>query len=966
MRAFLSTFRSFLQKRPKKARLSPSLDGVMVSSAFLQTAGSRETATTAAILGGLCIGTAVDSYCGHSSMARYRTTTTLWIALWPLTGWVAASTAALPRVATQAEGWTIQHVVVGAAADAAQLAAAPETLVYSNTLGQTAVGYGPGAPIADDLITIGSDGCVLSGYEFQVNGNSEGEGSGPFGVDFALYDGCPHDGGTIISGTEGHADLPTAGEYEIVFQASADADIPIPSTVWLQVVFDREHAGWVGGAPALVGYSDDVFDHPQLSCIFYFGGFPGGPHASFNARLYVRGDCPETYLSYHSSAPRRGTFNPGENVRMADDIELSVNGCPMAAYEVTVRGSAVFDVDLRVADGGPTGLPGAAISGTERTITQASGGLTTARVTFDPPIAIPRQMWFTITASTSIGRTAITGLPPRIGNSKVPYAVFDGTSWSFKDFSEPFTNGALDVSIFCAGRAPMGACCDMFLLDPAGEAVCREVPQANCPYPPPGTDLLPAWREGGACGLDAFDPPCGTAACCLADGSCGNYTEKQCAPGGVSWNRGKFCDSPGVACEYVCVLSDQPCSLPHPSAGCINPFCCAAVCVQPDGAFCCQFEWDDACVSSAAQFCNIPPINDECVGPQAGEGARLVDVPSSTESDGIHATENPVDPGFCCHGVSPGAKGVGTVWYRFVATASSARISTCRSNAPALDSLIQVFEVGDGSTEQTACASLQGIGCSDDVAGCGSSGKNSRICLRNLVPGRMYYVMAAAKTEATRGLYRLQIESPCSEAPPTPCGCPAGQVRWIDPLSGVVDARRPNSPTDAAALEGINQLTVEAPVGADRADCWKLCETRSAGAPNAVAQVNPPASPLGKGGGFSVSGTFAITLNRPITPGAATTITYNGDPTTTGTFLSHPANVNGDSTAAPVDLLDLIDALNGVSALPWGLYSGDIDRSGLTAPADILEAIDLLNGAGAYEVWNGTTRPDPAACRQSE
>lgn len=51
MRAFLSTFRSFLQKHPKKARLSPSLDGVMVSSAFLLAAGSRETATTPRLLG---------------------------------------------------------------------------------------------------------------------------------------------------------------------------------------------------------------------------------------------------------------------------------------------------------------------------------------------------------------------------------------------------------------------------------------------------------------------------------------------------------------------------------------------------------------------------------------------------------------------------------------------------------------------------------------------------------------------------------------------------------------------------------------------------------------------------------------------------------------------------------------------------------------------------------------------------
>lgn len=898
----------------------------------------------------------MDSFRGHSSMVLRRTSAAFIFVTWSLVGRLATSVWAQPPTVEIAEvepGVARDTGAVNEAIADLNTVAVTETLVYSNTLGQMAVGYGPGAAIADDLITIGSDGCVLSRYEFQVSGNSDGMGSGPFGVDFALYSGCPHDGGTIIPGTDGHADLPGTGEYQVAFHAPVDVDLSIPSTVWLQVVFDREHAGWVGGAPALVGYSGDVFDHPMVGCTFYFGGFPAAPHASFNAQLWVRGDCPTTHLGYQASAPRRGTLSVVENTRIAEDLVLGSDGCQLAAYEVAVRGPAVFDVDLRVTDSGPGGLPAAIIPGTAQTITQLARSTIRMRMTFEQPILIPRRLWFTMGASLAFsGGTSISGLPPRIGDSASTYAEFDGTSWSLKEFTGAFVGGALDVSIFCAGAATVGACCDMYFPDPAGEAVCREVPQANCSYPPPGSDLLPAWREEAACGPDAFSPPCGTAACCMADGSCRNYTKKQCAPGGVYWNQGQYCESPGVACEFVCVLSDQPCSLPHPGVGCIDPFCCAAVCVQPDGASCCQVEWDYACVGLAAYYCDLPPINDECVGPGAGDGARLVVVPSSTESDGIHATENPADPGFCCHGESPGAGGVGTVWYRFVANATSARLSTCGSNAPAVDSLIQAFEVGDPSTPQSACASLQAIGCSDDAAGCGSGGRDSKMCLGNLVPGKIYYVMVAAKTEAGRGLYQLRIDAPCTEAPAAPCGCPAGRARWIDPPNGVVDARRPHPQNDATVQEGIDRLTVEAPTGADRTDCWKLCETGVSGDANGIARV------VAAGGG-----TFTITLNRPITPGAATTIVYNNDPTTMGVFMSHPANVNGDGAAAPVDILDLIDALNSVRVLPWGIYSGDIDHSGLIAPADILEEIDLLNGAGAYSVWNGTARPDPAGCR---
>jgi hypothetical protein len=183
---------------------------------------------------------------------------------------------------------------------------------------------------------------------------------------------------------------------------------------------------------------------------------------------------------------------------------------------------------------------------------------------------------------------------------------------------------------------------------------------------------------------------------------------------------------------------------------------------------------------------------------------------------------------------------------------------------------------------------------------------------------------------------------------PDECQCRAGEVHFVSPPDGVVDARRPHSPNDRLALAGIQTFIATGPTNAP-ANCWTLCETRGTPTANDITEVVE--TPMG---------TYTITLNRPITPGAVTTMTYTdlAGHATTGYFTSHPANVNGDSIAGPLDILDLIDALNGIRALPWGEYGGDLDRSGLVAPADILEEIDLLNGAGAYAVWYGTSRPE--------
>ncbi len=59
--------------------------------------------------------------------------------------------------------------------------------------------------------------------------------------------------------------------------------------------------------------------------------------------------------------------------------------------------------------------------------------------------------------------------------------------------------------------------------------------------------------------------------------------------------------------------------------------------------------------------------------------------------------------------------------------------------------------------------------------------------------------------------------------------------------------------------------------------------------------------------------------------------------------------MSGDGLSNSLDILVLIDYLNGITSL--NEWQCDIDRSGECDPLDILKLIDLLNGAGEYDVW---------------
>jgi hypothetical protein len=380
----------------------------------------------------------------------------------------------------------------------------------------------------------------------------------------------------------------------------------------------------------------------------------------------------------------------------------------------------------------------------------------------------------------------------------------------------------------------------------------------------------------------------------------------------------------------------------------MDPECCANICAQD--FYCCKIAWDDACANDAIRQCSIPPENDDCFSPMPPFGALEIDVPGDDIAAGVwHATDRPDDPGFCCHAETPGAKGHGSVWFKFVATDASIRLDTCPSQLPAVDALVQVFRAEDAATEEAACNSLVPIACADDVPSCPNRDTNPSFCVTNLTPGETYYMMVAAKTQAARGLYRLRVDSPCSVDPTAPV-CPCGSVDWIDPPDGVVDARQPHAVQDANLPMGIDRLRVAAPANAANLDCWQLCETGSTGSPNTVTSVTPE------------DGVYLLTLDRSLTPGAASTVTYASDngPSQMGTFTSHPANVDGDGAAGADDIDMLIRVLNGTATPRWGTYGTDCNHSGATTAADLLCVINLLNGADAFQPgWNNSPKPLP-------
>jgi hypothetical protein len=142
------------------------------------------------------------------------------------------------------------------------------------------------------------------------------------------------------------------------------------------------------------------------------------------------------------------------------------------------------------------------------------------------------------------------------------------------------------------------------------------------------------------------------------------------------------------------------------------------------------------------------PGNDECAG------AVSIPCNSQVTVNNATATQNAADPAFSCRFGGAG-QGVGTVWFKFTAAGTSARISTCGSVAPVTDTLLAVYSA-------TSCASLTSaneIACNDDAGG--TCQRLAELCVEGLTAGATYYVQAASYDNASRGLITLSVTCPC-------------------------------------------------------------------------------------------------------------------------------------------------------------------------------------------------------------
>jgi len=188
-------------------------------------------------------------------------------------------------------------------------------------------------------------------------------------------------------------------------------------------------------------------------------------------------------------------------------------------------------------------------------------------------------------------------------------------------------------------------------------------------------------------------------------------------------------------------------------------------------------------------------------------------------------------------------------------------------------------------------------------------------------------------------------------------------IIWSTPPSGAVDARREQNPEDhfAEGIESVRLAFSEAvrdPVTDGNLVPENFILTDPTGNAPEVLCVRPV-----DGCDFC----YDVIFTGPITPGVWTTmiadvVSATGSPISPDPcdridlgFL--PGDANGDLFSGPVDILHVVDCLNGVAAPACPLWECDIDRNGTCAKPDILREVDLLNGVWATRPWWDVTLP---------
>jgi hypothetical protein len=184
-------------------------------------------------------------------------------------------------------------------------------------------------------------------------------------------------------------------------------------------------------------------------------------------------------------------------------------------------------------------------------------------------------------------------------------------------------------------------------------AVCPSAGSCCTPHATPGCDNTSCCNA--VCAVDSFccesgwDEVCVSQAadiCGICPPICGNGI---CEPG-ESYPSCPDCPPPPPQCPGV-----GSCCAPHGTPGCDNTSCCNAVCAVD--SFCCDAEWDEVCVSQAADICGIcPPICGNGICEPGESYPSCLDCPPPSQCPGVgsccapHGTPG-CDNTSCCNAV---------------------------------------------------------------------------------------------------------------------------------------------------------------------------------------------------------------------------------------------------------------------------------------------------------------------------
>ncbi len=287
------------------------------------------------------------------------------------------------------------------------------------------------------------------------------------------------------------------------------------------------------------------------------------------------------------------------------------------------------------------------------------------------------------------------------------------------------------------------------------------------------------WRPGQFCGFNL--QRCPIYQCFFGTGDCLSGDTQIDCPSGEDF------ECPG---EQRCMVPPEAFNICSARLGCGNLDCCDTVCrFDPQGGtgrFCCQVQWDATCAQLAQEFCSVAPGNDFCSDPSPNRGLATITINPATGAGFVNAnnrggTGSATDPLACCNKRGGDIPVAGTLWYEFTMPtigtppATTARIHTCFTpgSTDPLDSILEVFSVGNSTNESTTCSSLTIIGCNDDSPTCGGGSRFSDVCVQGLQPGQKYVVMIGSPTGDGQGPFRLDVAVPCPRVLPVNNSCGA-------------------------------------------------------------------------------------------------------------------------------------------------------------------------------------------------